>query len=236
MKKHEKRLSAPKAMPIKRKAYKFVAKVRPGPHPRDLSVPLVVLLRDMLNVVKTRYEAKRILSDGLVYVDGRRVKDLKFPVGFMDVISFKDIDDVYRVLVDRKGRITSFKTDKKERNIKLVRINNKTTVKNGRIQLNMHDGRNILADDTIKSLKVGDVLKIEVPSQKILEKAEMKPGSTVYIFRGKHSGLKARIKEIRVFDSPEDNVAVFEADGDVYETKVDYLFVIGEKEDMIHIG
>ena len=68
--------------------------------------------------------------------------------------------------------------NEEEIEFKLCRIENKTVVNGGQIQLNLHDGRNILvrlndptnAEEDIYKTK--DVLKIAIPSQEILERIE----------------------------------------------------------------
>ncbi|MEM3973016.1 MAG: S4 domain-containing protein, partial [Ignisphaera sp.] len=90
--KHLKRLAAPWFWPILRKEYKWVVKPSPGPHPIDRSLPLLVVIRDVLGLAETAREAKRIIFDGKVYIDGVVRKDYKFPVGVMDTISIPDID------------------------------------------------------------------------------------------------------------------------------------------------
>ena len=87
MGKHQKRISVPKSWQISKKSRKWITSTRPGPHSKDQSVPLAVVLRDMLGIVDNRAEAKRVLSEGKVLVDGVVRKDVRFPVGIMDIIT-----------------------------------------------------------------------------------------------------------------------------------------------------
>ncbi|MDI6720862.1 MAG: 30S ribosomal protein S4e, partial [Candidatus Aenigmarchaeota archaeon] len=91
-----KRLAAPKFWPIERKVKKFIAVPSPGPHPASYSMPLGVLLRDVLKCVRTMKEANLILGKGFVRVDGITRKSKNFPIGLMDVVCIGK--DFYRVV------------------------------------------------------------------------------------------------------------------------------------------
>ncbi|MEM1800921.1 MAG: S4 domain-containing protein, partial [Desulfurococcaceae archaeon] len=83
---HLKALAAPEFWPILRKEYKWTVKPSPGPHPVDRCIPLLILVRDILKYAKTGKEARRLISEGHFAIDGRTVRDYKFPVGIMDII------------------------------------------------------------------------------------------------------------------------------------------------------
>ena len=141
---HLKRLPAPKFWPIHRKEAQWIVKPRPGPHKIHQCIPLILIVRDMLQLVKSRREAKIVLSEGQVKVDRKIRKNDDYPVGLMDVIEIPVINASYRVLPAlRKGLILHSITSK-ESESKLCQIINKTTVTGGHLQLNLHDGRNIL--------------------------------------------------------------------------------------------
>ena len=53
---------------------------------------------------------------------------------------------------------------------KICRIEGKTTIKGGKTQLNLHDGRNIIVEDA-QAYSTGDSLKLGLPEQNVLEKA-----------------------------------------------------------------
>ena len=220
MSKHLKRLAAPRIWKIPRKEYPFAPKPSPGPHPADRSLPLLIILRDVLQVADNKREVKKILSSRLVKIDGRVIRDIKFPVGFMDVITVGNTN--YRALYDVNGRITLVEIPEDNARWKLVRIENKRMLKGGKIQLNLHDGRNILLGENKYS--TGDVLKINVPSQEIIEHYPLSEGSVAMVIGGKHRGKLAHIKEYRITRSPNENVVVFE---EGFETTKSNVFVVG---------
>ena len=78
----------------------------------------------------------------------------------MDVVSIPKIDKYYRILPDYKGRLILHEIEEKDATFKLAKINNKTTVKGGKTQLNLHDGRNVLTEDEYKT---DDVVLLNIP-------------------------------------------------------------------------
>lgn len=103
--KHLKRFKAPKMWPIHKKEEVWTTKTSAGPHALEESIPLVMVLRDILGLAANSREAKIILNNSDVLVDGIPRKNHRFPVGFMDVISIPKINKTFRVLQDYKGRL-----------------------------------------------------------------------------------------------------------------------------------
>ena len=62
VKKHLKRLNAPKNWKIRKKEYSFIVNPNPVPHSKKSSIPLGVLIRDILGYAKNSKEVKIIKS------------------------------------------------------------------------------------------------------------------------------------------------------------------------------
>ena len=154
MSKHLKRLAAPRAVRLHRKEKTWTIKSSPGPHPLEKSIPLGLIIRDYLGLCDTYREAKKAISSGDVLVDSVKRKNHKFPCGFMDVISIPKLKKNYRVLFDRKGKLTLVPISVKDAEWKLYRIENKTIIKGNKIQLNFHDGRNKLVKKDVNWLEL----------------------------------------------------------------------------------
>ena len=69
---------------------------RPGPHKLNECIPLQILVRDVLKLVDTGSDAKRMIKMGEILVDGKPRKDHKYPAGLMDVVSIPKIKKNYR--------------------------------------------------------------------------------------------------------------------------------------------
>ena len=153
-KRHLKRKPAPKIWPIPRKKFVWAVRPTPGPHPMSRCLPLALILRDILGYAKTRVEAKKIIAQGKVIVDGKVRKEELYPAGLMEVVEIPEVEKIFRILPSKKGLILH-PIPKDEATFKLCRIENKTTVDGGHIQLNLHDGSNIL-------VKVADLSLIHI--------------------------------------------------------------------------
>ena len=230
MSKSMKRLTAPRSWPVPRKTDQWITKPSSGPHSIGNSMPIVNVVRDMLQVCDTAGEGKRIIGNKDVLVDRRPVKGPKLPVGLMDVVSIPKLDQNYRMLLDRKGKFRLVRIGEGEENWKLCRIENKTTVRGGMTQLNLHDGRNIIVKKN--EYRTGDVLKVEVPSQKILEVFPLSKGNTAMIISGAHAGEISVIEEYDITRTPTPNIIRFR---DGTSTVKDNVFVVGTSAPVIEL-
>lgn len=229
MSKHMKRLATPRSWVIPRKTNVYTTKPRPGAHSVERALPLATILRDVLGLAETGREARRVIGAGEVMVDGRVVKDAKFAVGFQDVVTVPKVGKSWRVTLDEKARLRLAPVDAKT-NWKLSQVVGKSTVKGGLTQLNLHDGRNLLVkkDD----YATGDVLRLELPSQKVLGHFPLKEGASVFITDGRHAGEIAPVKSIEVTRSHKANLIHLAGASASFTTVKPYAFPIGEKANL----
>ncbi len=231
---HTKRLNVPRSWNIPKKGEVWSPTTMPGAHSKDKSIPLIIVIRDLLKLADNAREAKKIIKEGNVFIDGRPIKKPRFGIGFMDTISIPKINKVYRVLYDQKGRITLKEIGDSEKDFKLCKIKNKTILKKGKIQLNLHDGRNQLVENDV--YKTGDVLKITIPEQKIIKHIPLKTGSMVYLSGGKHAGITAVVKEIIPGTTLRKPIVVLEKDGKEMRTLKEHAFAIGTEKPELKVG
>ena len=203
---HIKRLAMPRSWPLPRKTSIWVTKAAPGAHAIELCMPVVVVIRDILGYAKSTREVRHILHNNLVSIDGRICKDSRRGVGFMDVLTLGE--ENYRCIVDRKGILRYRQISKKEAGTKVCRINGKTTIKGGKTQLHLHDGRNILTDDAAE-YNTGDSLVLALPSQEIKEHIRFSDGIKCYLTGGAHVGEFAEVSEYIVKRSSMPNEVQF---------------------------
>lgn len=242
---HLKRLAAPRVFPIPRKRPhgKYTIRPSPGPHPMDRSVPIAIILRDVLGFAKTLREARKILAQRLVCVDGRVITDYKFPVGIMDVLYVKKMEKYWRVLPIRR-KLLLHEITPEEAKIKIVRIIGKRYVKNGWIQLNLEDGRNILfkvnSDDErreiLQKYKTWDSLKISIPEQRILDHFRLEEGSYGLLIGGTHAGSHGTITKIsKQLMRKYDTVTIKTPLEEYLSTSLQYVLVIGREKPEISL-
>ena len=222
MKKHLKRMPAPRTWKIERKTHVWAARPSSGPHPIERALPMVNVLRDQLHYCDNWREASAILGTRKVKVDGRVVTSPKFPVGLMDVLSFEETKEQHRMLLDRRGRLTLVRIGEAEALWKLVRIEDKTTVRGGQMQLNLHDGRNVLLKKD--QYKTRTTLKLQVPEQKILAAYALERGNIVLLIGGRHAGEIVHVDKLELTRNPKANLVHF-TEG--FSTVIGHAFVVG---------
>ena len=231
--KHLKRYKAPKTWPIHPKEETWTVKPSAGPHAIEDCLSLMVVVRDILGIADNSREAKRIINSGDIVINGRSKKDYKFPVGFMDIISIPKNNEAYRVLLDNKNRLTLKRIVNDDDTVKLSKIVNKTTIKGGQTQLNLHDGRNLITEE---DFKVGDVLSLKIPEQEIKDAYKLEEGVTVLVTGGKHTGEIGKISEIIINHSSNPNTVIIEnSKKENFVTLKDYAFAIGNDKPSIEL-
>lgn len=241
-KKHLKALVAPRFWPILRKEYTWAVKPSPGPHPVERCFPLLIIVRDILKYAKTAREARKLIAEGHFKVDGRVRKNYKYPVGLMDVIEIVDTGETYRVVPVPVKVLGLIEIDKEEAKYKLSRIENKTTVKGGHIQLNLHDGRNVLIRVSDPKNPVEDIyktlgtLQISIPEQQILNYIPLEEGALVIISGGRNVGRVGKVVSIRKGIRRHRSIVTLEdKHGNKFQTSLTYVFPIGKEEPLIKL-
>ena len=137
----------------------------------------------------------------------------------MDVLTVGD--DNYRCVLDTNGKLRYRSISKKEASAKPCRIVNKTTIKGGKMQYTLHDGRTFLSE-TPDEYSIGDTLVISLPGQEISAHHPFEAGAVAYMTGGSHVGETSKIKEIEIKRSSRPNEVVF----DEFGTIASYAFVI----------
>ncbi|MCL4444824.1 MAG: 30S ribosomal protein S4e [Candidatus Thermoplasmatota archaeon] len=216
-----KRHMLPKVVKVPRKEYFWGTSARAGKHSRESSVALLHVLRDYLHAGDKEREITRILNSGFVLIDGKKIKDRRTAVGFMDLITLVPTNESFRVIYDNKGRLVLKKENEKYLAIKLMRVSNKKTIDGGKVQIVFHDGQNMISDLDVRT---GDVITVSLPDRKPGEVYKLQPGSRAFITGGSHVGETGTVKKIEVKKSSSANQVEFE---EGFETISDYVFIIG---------
>jgi len=236
-----KRKPAPRFWPIHRKEFTWVVRPAPGPHSSMKCMPLAIVLRDTLGYAETRKEAKTIVTQGKVQVDGKTRRNDDFPVGVMDVISMPEAGKSFCVLPYYKGLLLNPINDEQSK-FKLCRIEEKTTNKKGQVQLHLHDGSNLAikvadpknpTEDVYQTL---DTLKISLPEKQILGHTKMKEKDYAVITGGKNVGKFGKIVEIEKAEGRKRRNAlatVEDEKGNRFQTTLEFVFALGEAQPLI---
>ena len=217
-----KRQMIPRVVKIPRKKYFWGATSMPGPHKRNASVPMLHVLRDYLSLGDKEREITRLLNNKFVMVDGKAIKEKKYPAGFMDLITIPELKKSYRILYDKLGRLTPVPEKEENSNVKPRKVLNKYTIKGGKTMIACHDGYTFISDN--KGISTGDVVLYNVKDKKIDGAIKLQEGSKVFLTGGNHVGSIATVKSIEVSKSSQSNLISME---EGFATIEEYVFPIG---------
>ncbi len=146
-----------------------------------------------------------------------------------DIISIPLMDLHYRLLIDAHSKLSLTKVKEEDSKTKLCRVDDKTIVKGGKTQLNMHDGKNLVSEVDIKTY---DSIVLKLEDNEIVDIFKRKEGSKAMVIGGKHSGEVGEIETIEKVRSSQPNKVLLKKldDGTEFETIEDYIFVVGEEK------
>jgi small subunit ribosomal protein S4e len=226
-KKKVKALNASKTVQISRKENTWTVNTRAGAYKSRDSVALGIILRNYIKIARNMSEAKMLLRDREIKVNGIIRKDYRLAVGLFDIISIEKQEKNYRMIFDKKRRLQAVEIEKGQ-NEKISKIIFKKTTKKG-IQITTNDGRVYVN----QKANTNDSLKIKLPEGKIEKVFEMKEGNLAYITKGTHCSKKGIIKEIQKGTAKREKLVRLEIEGKEIETIMKNIIIIGEKEEAI---
>ena len=181
---YQSRAQLTKKIPIPRKGTKYVARSFV-----DLqnSIPVVVAVREMLKLARTKKEVKKMINQKLLKINGKEVKEVRDSIRLFNIFS---ADKDYVLTLKTSGRFTLEETKHaKERICKLI---NKKLISGGKIQLNFHDGTNIITD---KKINIHDTVLLDF-SLKITGHIPFEKGKSCFVTSGKYVGQKGKIESV----------------------------------------
>jgi small subunit ribosomal protein S4e len=212
---HEKRLSSPRTWPISRKGTKYLTRQYPGKL-ADLSMPLNLIIRDVLKLAHIRKEVKIMIHNKEIFVNGKLAPKEKTSVGLFDVVSMPKIKKNYRLSLNDKMKLETEEVSDAEAKLKACKVIGKTMLKGNKLQLNFLNGGNALSD--LKA-NIEDSVIIEMSNGKIVKHLPMKEGAKALILGGKHMGQRGTVDKI------EDKEAVMKIGKESFNIKLRNVYV-----------
>ncbi len=230
---HVKRYAASRTLKLSRKTLTWTVKPAAGPHPVDKSIPLRLVIRDYLAMARTAREADSLIYKGEVLIDGKIRRAPDFPVGLMDVVKLPKLDKSYRVLLDHRGRFVLSEAETSESSFKLCRVVRKQNIKGKKLQLTLHDAKNLTGE--LMDYRPGDVVKLSLPEQKPLERIPFEVGAVALVIGGRNVSKVGKISEIKLITGTQPNIVTLESEGATFQAPEHYVFVIGIEEPVIRL-
>lgn len=187
---HLKRQEVPKSWPIPRKGKTFV--VRPKANLKK-GIPLLIILRDMLKIIQNRKEAKKIIHEGLIFLNTKQVKDEKTSTLLFDTLNIPVLKKYYRIILSENGKFGVGEITESEASKKIAKVIGKKVLNGKRTQINLSDGNNILTD---LKCSLNDSILINLREKKVEKHIPLKEKTKVIVFGGKHAGETGVIEGI----------------------------------------
>lgn len=177
---HQKRNEVTMKLPIPRKGTKYVARAL-----SDLqnSVPVVIAIRDMLKMAQTTKEVKHMIHQKALKINGREVKDHRESIKLFNILQ---ADKPYLLSLTQNGKFKLEETKDKDR---LTKVRNKTLLKGKKVQVNLHDGSNVLTNDKVNT---NDSLYLDF-NGKITKHVPFEKGKECIVIVGKFLGHKGKV-------------------------------------------
>ncbi|MEM0129498.1 MAG: 30S ribosomal protein S4e, partial [Thermoplasmata archaeon] len=105
----------------------------------------------------------------------------------------------------------------------------KHSVRGGRVEVTLHDGRNFVVPAD-SPYRVGDSVQIALPGQAIERHVPLAPGHLAFISGGSHVGEFAHVDRVEVRNSSQPNLIHFK---EGFATIAEYAFVVGETAPLV---
>eukprot|EP00353_Schmidingerella_taraikaensis_P006838 CAMPEP_0185567950 /NCGR_PEP_ID=MMETSP0434-20130131/1061_1 /TAXON_ID=626734 ORGANISM="Favella taraikaensis, Strain Fe Narragansett Bay" /NCGR_SAMPLE_ID=MMETSP0434 /ASSEMBLY_ACC=CAM_ASM_000379 /LENGTH=261 /DNA_ID=CAMNT_0028182311 /DNA_START=48 /DNA_END=833 /DNA_ORIENTATION=- len=228
-KRHLKRLNAPKHWMLDKLGGIWAPKASSGPHKARESLPLIIILRNRLKYALSKRETNLICMQKLVKVDGKVRTDLRFPAGFMDVVTLEKSGDQLRLLYDTKGRYVLHPIDDDEASYKLCRVQKQAYTSKRIPYIATHDGRTIRYHDPL--IKVHDTVKVDLATGKVTDIIKFELGATVMITKGRNTGRVGTLTHRDRHPGSFDIIHVKDREGNEFATRLQNVFAIGRGGD-----
>jgi len=233
IKKHLKRLNAPRHWMLGKMDGIWAPKPSAGPHKFRECLPLCVILKNRLKYALTSKECTQICMEKHVKVDGKVRTDSTFPTGFMDVVTMEKSDDRFRLMLDTKGRFVLHRISKEDAAFKLCRVTAEKVTDKKVPTITTHDGRTIRFPDP--KIAVLDTVKVDIATGKITEFIKFQIGAMVMLTRGRNNGRVGTLMSIERHPGSFDIVTVKDSKGTTFATRKGNVFVIGDNAQSLAI-
>jgi small subunit ribosomal protein S4e len=225
-KKHLKRLNAPKHWMLDKMSGAFAPRPSTGPHKLRECLPMVLFLRNRLKYALTADEAKKIVKQRLIKVDGKVRTDPTYPSGFMDIITIEKTGENFRLIYDVKGRYSVHRITADEAKYKLCKVKKTMVGPKGVPFIVTHDGRTIRYPDP--HIKTNDSVMFDITTSKITDFIKFDTGNLCMVTGGHNVGRVGTVTHRERHPGSFDIVHIKDASGNSFATRIGNVFIIGK--------
>ncbi len=215
---HLKRRTITALWPVERTGTKYLAV---STHNKNDAIPLLVIMRDVLNLVKTKKEMKKVIFEKKIMVNGRVVNEENYPISLFDTISIPSAGKHYRATLKNK-RMKIVEINSKEADKRIYRVIGKKILPGKKMQLNLNLGRNIIVPLEEK-IETGSYILMNTAENKIVKIIPLKKDIKVLVIAGKHTGKTGKIKDL--ITQGEESLAEIKTEEGEIKANINNIFV-----------
>ncbi len=220
-KRHINRLAAPRYYKVSRKSSSYITKPNPGRFNSETSVSLITAMKEKLMLARTSREARSVITTGGVEINGKTVREEKYPVGFGDMIHFKSGNQTFNASVGRYGVIQFVEVKEKSRE-QVSKVVGKYVASGKTQMVRLLDGRQVKAAPKVQ---VND--SVVLKDGKITGVIKAQEGAKCMVLHGVHASENGVIKAIKKGSAQRDATVEVESKAGTFETLVDNIIVVG---------
>ncbi len=176
------------AIPRKGTTYLSVAS-----HNKKNSIPLVVVLRDILKLIKNKKELKRLINEKQIQINHKEIRSTNYPVCLFDIINLPGAKKNYKATLSKNKKMIFEEVSDKEAQTKILKVTNKKILPGNKIQVNFMHGKNLIVKEKVNA---GDSVLLNLKENKIEKILPMEKGKTAFVIWGKHAGYYGKIDSI----------------------------------------
>jgi small subunit ribosomal protein S4e len=185
-----KRNKIEKFWPVPRKGTKYIAVPS---HNHKQSIPLLVVMRDVLGIVKTKKELKKAINEKQILINHKIVRETNFPICLFDKLSLPKLKKHFRMTLSENKKMTFEEISEKEAERKTFKVIGKKILSGNKQQLNLMHGKNLLTDE---KTNIGDSVVFDFKHNKIVKTLPLEKGQNILVIRGLHAGISGKIEEL----------------------------------------
>lgn len=227
---HLKRLAVPTQWNLDKNSGKYAVRPLPGPHSKELSIPLKYVLARFLKIANTAKEIEYIATNKMIKINGREVDSVKFPVGLFDVITIMKSNLHYRIYLGANKKFKIHKITSEEAQFRISKVVSKHTYEGIPLTHTM-DGFNFKFSNP--SINLEDTVKIDLRTNQIVANSAIEVGKISYVFAGPQSGRIGKITKIDVAVDLKKTVFMQDKLGKIFQATSDKLMTLGSEESLM---
>lgn len=221
---HLKSLATSRYAAIHKKAHgKYFMKPGVGRHSLDRSVPLSEILQKA-GSTRDAVESKRAITMDCITVNGRVVKEPKYPVGLNDVVGIIPSNKQLQIGINERGQIEIKEIPKGEKTERICKVVGKYLSVDRKMVIRLHDGANFPMGSAKINVNDSVVINEKNAIGRVLPMAK---ASACLVIDGVHVGTRGKILDIKGGNMHKSASAVIAREnGESFETLVKNLMVI----------